>query len=198
MSTPYQPSEASSLLGISRSTLRRYADTFQEFLPDYGRRRKGDRRLFSDGDLRTLWAIMDLQKRTDVEGRDDLLDQLESPQGPQLVVPATLPRPDPETSPAARTAIQVAKQDDDQDSVPQVPVVSFPDLGPLVQAMERVVQQSQDQTLGRLDILDSRQNDFQDQLDRVRHVPQTVALLWFLAGVVVTAVAFGLALWLVR
>jgi hypothetical protein len=51
-------------------------------------------------------------------------------------------------------------------------------------------------TQERLDQLDVRQRDFQNQLDRVRHVPQTVALLWFLAGVVVTAVAFGLVLWL--
>ena len=194
MSTTYPPSEASSRLGISRSSLRRYADLFREFLPDYNRKQKGQRRYFTDGDLRTLWAIMDLQKRSDVESREDLLDQLRRPDGPQLVVPASLPKPVPEPTPAD----QGDQLEDGQVDVPLVPVVAFPDLGPLVQAMERVVQQSQDQTLGRLEILDSRQNDFQDQLDRVRHVPQTVALLWFLAGAGVTAVAFGLALWLGR
>ena len=85
MSTTYPPSEASSRLGISRSSLRRYADLFREFLPDYNRKQKGQRRYFTDGDLRTLWAIMDLQKRSDVESREDLLDQLRRPDGPQPV-----------------------------------------------------------------------------------------------------------------
>ena len=113
MSDGYLPSRSARMLGVSRSTLRRYADVFAEFLPDYSRPRRGDRRVLSDGDLRTLSAILDLHKRLQFDGtvvsREDLLDLLRSPDGPQLVVPAALPTPPPEGSPEARTAGQEAQ-----------------------------------------------------------------------------------------
>ena len=79
MSDLLTPSEAAAHIGISSSYLRKIAITWADHLSDYATPTAGDprtrRRLYTDQDIATISAILDLQRRG-VED-DDIPAQLE-------------------------------------------------------------------------------------------------------------------------
>jgi hypothetical protein len=92
MMTTYSVTEAASRLKLSTSTIRRFADTFSDYLPDYGKQRKGKRRELTESDLRHILALVHLmENQPPGYGRDDLLQALQDGRE-RLVVPASLPR----------------------------------------------------------------------------------------------------------
>ena len=91
MLQPLSPSAAGELLGVSRATVRRYADTFADILPDYDPQ-PGVRRTLTYDDLLYLWAIMQLQKeQPEGTSRTDILDMIQAPDFSGLVIPDRLP-----------------------------------------------------------------------------------------------------------
>jgi hypothetical protein len=92
MSTTYSVTKAANRLKLSTSTIRRFADTFVDYLPDYGKQQKGKRRELTESDLRHIFALVRMmENQPPGYGREDLLQALQEGQE-QLVVPASLPR----------------------------------------------------------------------------------------------------------
>lgn len=85
------------MLSVSVSTLRRIADEFAEHLPDY-QPVKGERRTFTDADLRTVYAIQSRLQDQPSQTRAALLAELSEPGTEPLVIPATLPVDRPVTA----------------------------------------------------------------------------------------------------
>lgn len=97
MTAHYAPKQAASLLSISVSTLRRIADEFAEHLPDY-QPRPGERRTFTDADLRTIYAIQSRLQDQPGQTRAALLAEMSEPDSEPLIIPATLPTDIPATA----------------------------------------------------------------------------------------------------
>ena len=110
---PYQPAQAARILGIARTTLRRYADQFAPMLPDYNLRPEKTRQ-FSAADLEMLHAILrEMDQQPEGTTREQLHARLTSPTAPHLAplpLPTLIPdnaSPDQESSPtASREAAQ--------------------------------------------------------------------------------------------
>jgi hypothetical protein len=113
MPTLYTVKQSAELLETSTATLRRVADEFAAHLPDY-QPVAGERRTFTDADLRTVYAILSrlqaspaqtrselLQELSTVAGemgtivpkqtRSELLQELSTPDSEPLIIPAILP-----------------------------------------------------------------------------------------------------------
>ena len=86
----YQPAQAAHMLGISRTSLRRYADQFAPMLPDYNHRPAKDRQL-SAADVGMLAAILDeMNRQPEGTTRSQLYARLTTP-GTPPPVPLTIP-----------------------------------------------------------------------------------------------------------
>jgi len=90
MPDQYSVKQAKELLLISTGTLRRIADQFDDHLPDY-KSRPGTTRTFTDGDLRTIYAIFSRLQSSPGLTRSVLLLELSEPGSEPLIIPATLP-----------------------------------------------------------------------------------------------------------
>ena len=127
MSQLFSPSAAGDLLGVSKSTVRRYADAFARVLPDYGKT-PGHRRQLSYDDLLYIWAIMQLHKtQPDGTSRDDILDLIQDPDFSGLVIPDQLPSL-PATVPTESRSGQITE--DQAETVSQLPAPIAVDLVP--------------------------------------------------------------------
>lgn len=97
MATQYTVSSAASQLGVSVSTVRRIADEFTGYLPDY-QPLPGEARRLSTADVLTISAILTrLQSRPGLT-RSALLRELSAPGSEPLIVPAELPVRQPPTA----------------------------------------------------------------------------------------------------
>ena len=83
------------MLSVSVSTLRRIADEFSKHLPDY-QPVKGERRTFTDSDLRTVYAILSRLQASPGLTRSALLAEMSTPDSDPLVIPAILPTDTPD------------------------------------------------------------------------------------------------------
>ena len=97
MPAQYTVSSAAALLSVSVSTVRRIADEFTGYLPDY-QPLPGEARRLSTADVLTISAILTrLQSRPGLT-RTALLRELSAPGSEPLIVPAELPVRQPQTA----------------------------------------------------------------------------------------------------
>ena len=97
MPAQYSVSAAADLLSVSVSTVRRIADEFTGYLPDY-QPLPGEARRLSTADVLTISAILTrLQSRPGLT-RSALLRELSAPGSEPLVIPAELPVRQPQTA----------------------------------------------------------------------------------------------------
>ena len=97
MPAQYTVSSAAALLSVSVSTVRRIADEFTGYLPDY-QPLPGEARRLSTADVLTISAILTrLQSRPGLT-RSALLRELSAPGSEPLVIPAELPVRQPQTA----------------------------------------------------------------------------------------------------
>jgi DNA-binding transcriptional MerR regulator len=207
MANRYSPTQAARRLDVSTATIRRFADTFAELLPDYGEIDEGMRREFTEADLRHLWAIIQLMnEQPQGTSRQDLLDRLRDPKAPPLVVPAVLPLPteglvapepvekelkatgEPQPSPLA---IQATRPDPDLNQM----------VSSLITAQSTLVEAQSQQVpdlISRLEELTRENREMRRQLADMRGNRFSIfyATAWFGWGVLITIGAIGLALWL--
>jgi len=95
MNSQHTPKQSAAMLSVSVSTLRRIADEFSEHLPDY-QPVKGERRTFTDSDLRTVYAILSRLQASPGLTRSALLAEMSTPDSDPLVIPAILPTDTPD------------------------------------------------------------------------------------------------------
>jgi DNA-binding transcriptional MerR regulator len=211
LSAPITPSQAADMLGVSKTTVRRYADTFQDVLPDFGKQ-DGQRRTFTFQDVLYLWAIIDLHKRQpDGTSRDDVLSLVQDPTFDGLVIPDQLPpattagqgeadedRLVPVPQEAAGATAPVAPPVDPQPAAGTTDLV--PALADIVGSMKAVVedfgktrQEDRAKTAQAFQVIDQRIRDLEIKTSR----PDRIApILWSLA-VVLSFVLGGLLVWIV-
>ena len=97
MPAQYSVSAAADLLSVSVSTVRRIADEFTGYLPDY-QPLPGEARRLSTADVLAISAILTrLQSRPGLT-RSALLRELSAPGSEPLVIPAGLPVRQPQTA----------------------------------------------------------------------------------------------------
>lgn len=97
MPAQYTVSSAAALLSVSVSTVRRIADEFTGYLPDY-QPLPGEARRLSTADVLTISAILTrLQARPGLT-RSALLRELSAPGSEPLIMPAELPVRQPQTA----------------------------------------------------------------------------------------------------
>ena len=97
MPAQYTVSSAAALLSVSVSTVRRIADEFTGYLPDY-QPLPGEARRLSTADVLTISAILTrLQARPGLT-RSALLAELSAPGSEPLIIPASLPTKAPSTA----------------------------------------------------------------------------------------------------
>ena len=97
MTPQYTVSSAAALLSVSVSTVRRIADEFTGYLPDY-QPLPGEARRLSTADVLTISAILTrLQARPGLT-RSALLAELSAPGSEPLIIPASLPTKAPSTA----------------------------------------------------------------------------------------------------
>jgi hypothetical protein len=111
MATSYTASDTARLLGVSVATVRRIADEMAEILPDY-QPIPGKARRLSRADVLTISALSTRLQADTTLTRSALLAELSAPGSEPLVIPETLPTPEPDTpqkaieSPETSQAIQ--------------------------------------------------------------------------------------------
>ena len=98
MTPQYTISSAAAALSVSVSTVRRMADEFSQFLPDY-QPLPGEARRLSADDVRTLSALLARLQASPGLTRSGLLRELSTGQGEPLVIPDTLPTRQPPSPP---------------------------------------------------------------------------------------------------
>ena len=97
MTTIYTASQAARLLGVSVATVRRIADEMAEILPDY-RPISGKARKLSEGDVKTISALWARLQADTTLTRSVLLAELSATGYEPLVIPDSLPTPEPDIS----------------------------------------------------------------------------------------------------
>jgi DNA-binding transcriptional MerR regulator len=201
----YSPTQAARELGVSTATVRRFADTFAELLPDYSKIAEGERREFTDADLRHLWAIIQLMnEQPQGTSRQDLLASLQAADAPPLVVPARLPTP-------AET--EIAQQPPEPEPVPPDNYPQLPAqrrgldsdmtemVSTLIEAQSTLVGAQSQQLpdlFNRLEHLSSDNRSMRNQIDELQGNRFSVfhATVWFGWGVIVTVAAIAISLWM--
>jgi len=109
MSTVYTVRQAADALQTSTATVCRTADTFADHLPDY-QVISGEVRLFSDADVRTLYALLSRLNESPGLTRSALLGELSIPNSDPLIIPATLPTTNAQEAPQSPTKPHKAPQ----------------------------------------------------------------------------------------
>lgn len=108
MPAPYTVSAAAAALSVSVSTVRRIADDFSGYLPDY-QPLPGEARRLSAADVLTISAILTrLQARPGLT-RSALLTELSAPGSEPLIIPASLPTGKPQDGPGRAITIESVK-----------------------------------------------------------------------------------------
>jgi len=155
MSTVYTVSQAADALSVSTATVRRTADTFADHLPDY-QVVSGEARLFTDPDLRTLYALLSRLDASPGLTRSALLTELSTADSAPLIIPATLPTANPQEGPQApKTALAIAEATTAQETALAPFLASLDErLAPLESIDARL--QSLDRLSDRLQALESR------------------------------------------
>ena len=96
MATSYTVSDTARLLGVSVATVRRIADEMAEILPDY-QHIPGKARRLSEEDVKTISALWTRLQADTTLTRSALLAELSAPGSEPLIIPDSLPTPEPDT-----------------------------------------------------------------------------------------------------
>jgi DNA-binding transcriptional MerR regulator len=207
MANHYSPTQAARRLGVSTATIRRFADTFAELLPDYGEIEEGMRREFTEADLRHLWSIIQLMnEQPQGTSRQDLLDRLRDSKAPPLVVPAVLPQPMDGVIPEPPERELKAFEDLSPSQLPAQPPRMDAELSrmvsTLITAQSTLVEAQSQQVpdlIRRIEELTRENREMRRDVGDMRDNRFSVfhATAWFGWGVLVTVGAIALSLWLI-
>lgn len=142
MESQYTVSAAAAALSVSVSTVRRIADDFTAYLPDY-QPLPGEARRLSPADVRTISAILSrLQARPGLT-RSALLSELSAPGSEPLIIPASLPAPErasPQDAPGRAISVESgqASQGSADSPGPALPALRSEILSTVASLSERI------------------------------------------------------------
>ena len=139
--TTYQPAEAARLLGISRTSLRRYADEFATMLPNYQHHRDTTR-TFTAGDLGILAAILDeMARQPEGTTREQLHAYLVGPTAPTLA-PRTFSTVTRDPTTPGQATREAAQGDVGSSSTPALLATTDAALAQLITASQEASSQA--------------------------------------------------------
>ena len=155
MSTVYTVKQAADALQTSTATVRRTADAFSDHLPDY-QVVSGEARLFTDADVRTLYALLSRLNESPGLTRSALLSELSTPDSEPLIIPAILPTAkSQEARIAPENALAIPEATTAAESIPSAFLVAIESrLAPLESINDRL--SALDRLSDRLQALESR------------------------------------------
>lgn len=180
MTTQYTVSQAAKTLGISVSNLKRTADDFQTVLPDY-ETTKGQRRTFTETDLRTISAVLTRLDERKNSTRAQVLAELSEPGSDPLIIPDSIADRTPTERPERHETPRAIQTDVD---APQNA------LAPFLQAQDDTRRQMEKLSAQIAEIRQERPQERQAERRQmwVLAVAVTLSIGLLLAGVTVSAI----------
>ena len=179
MATSYTASDTARLLGVSVATVRRIADEMAEILPDY-QPIPGKARRLSRADVLTISALSTRLQADTTLTRSALLAELSAPGSEPLVIPETLPTPEPDTPQKAIESPETSQAIQTTSPLPQNA------LAPFLQAHADTQRQIEKLSAQLAEIRQERPQERQAERRQLWIVTLSIGLL--LAGVTVSAI----------